>query len=289
MSVEITMLSAMAGADFATALDRHVAWGLHVLDLKDGIFGKGLLDLTDEEAARAAAMIRERGLRVHCLSSGLFHADVERGREAFLAGMDERVERLMELAQVLQPEVVRLLAATTSRRAELTDAVADVQARHPWLVEGYQRAIDRISAGGFMATLENEVGGCILAGPAEVRRLFELIDRPGKVMFTWDVQNMWQCGTWPSVQVYERVADLTGYVHLKGGQSLEPGGPLVYRSRLEDSSYDVAGIVRAVVTSGRVPVICLNPPHGKPGPGYDDSDRVERDVAFLRTLIGGAS
>ncbi len=288
MTIRITMLNAMASPEFGEALDRHAAWGLQWLDLKDRIFGKGLLDLRDDEAREAAAMIRGRGLGVYCLSSGLFHADVEQGHERFAAGLCDRVERLVDLAGLLQPRVVRLLGATTSRGVAGGALLSGVAERHFWLIEEYRRAIDRIAAAGFMATIENETRGCVLASPGDVRLLFDLIDRPGKVMFTWDAQNMWQCGTWPSVEVYEELRDLTGYVHFKGGRSAEPGGPLAHRSYLEDSSYDVAGIVRCVAASGRVEAICLNPPHGAARPDYDDSQRVERDLAYLRRLVEGA-
>ena len=36
-------------------------------DLKDAIFGKSVVDLTDEEACRAAELIGERRLSVYCL------------------------------------------------------------------------------------------------------------------------------------------------------------------------------------------------------------------------------
>lgn len=288
MAIQITMLSAMASPDFEVALHRHVSWGLQLLDLKDGIFGKALLDLTDEDAQRAAEMIRQRALAVHCLSSGLFHADVEQGRERFVAGLDDQVQRLIALAGVFRPRVVRLLGATTSRRDCLPDAVAHIEQRHPWLITAYQDAIDAIAEAGFTTTIENEVQGCILGTPAEVLRLFRLLDRPGRVEFTWDVQNMWQAGTWPDVGLYEELQEVTGLVHFKGGQSAAPGGPLRYRCALEESSYDVRGLVRALIGADRVKVICLNPPHGEPRPGVDETDRLERDLAFLRALVSAA-
>lgn len=289
MTIELTMLNAMASPDFAEALDRHRDWGLKFLDLKDAIFGRSLLDLTDSEAAKAAEMIDRRGLEVYCLSSVLFHADVEQGKSQFTAGLELRVNRLIELAARLRPQVLRLLGATTSRRDQTADAVAEVEKHHPWLIEAFQRAIDRIADAGFMATIENEVRGCILSHPAEVRRLFELINRPGHVMFTWDVQNMWQAGTFPTVAVYEQLRDLTGYVHLKGGQSATPGGPLEWSCALEDAAYDVPGLVQKTVASGRVPVICLNSPHGQPKPGYDYANLVERDLRYVRKLIQNGS
>ncbi len=289
MTVQITMLNAMASPDFAAALDFQRDRGLKLLDLKDAILGRSLLDLTDAEAAQAAEMIDRRGLKVYCLSSVLFHADVEQGGPLFTAGLDDRVARLIELARLLRPQVLRLLGATTSRRDQVADAVAEVEQRHPWLIAAYQQAIDRIADAGFMATIENEVRGCILSSPAEVQRLFALINRPGRVMFTWDAQNMWQAGTFPTVAVYEQLRDLTGYVHLKGGQSVTTGGPLAWRCALEDAGYDVPALVQHAVASGRVAVICLNPPHGQPKPGYDYTNLLERDLRYVRQLIQNAT
>jgi hypothetical protein len=67
----------MAGTDLEETLDRHLAWNLRVLDLRDAIFGKAVLDPSDEGAARAADLIRRRGLSVFCLSTPLFEGVVE--------------------------------------------------------------------------------------------------------------------------------------------------------------------------------------------------------------------
>ena len=86
----LTILNSMAGADFPAALDRHVAWGLTDLDLKDHIFGKAVAGLTRDEAARAARFIADRGLTTHCLSTGFFFAEVERGESEAAAALDHQ-------------------------------------------------------------------------------------------------------------------------------------------------------------------------------------------------------
>ena len=95
----ITLLNSMADRDFATALDRHVEWGLRHLDLKDAIFGKSVVDISDPEAHRAAGLITERGLSVYCLSTNLFHEDVECGEEEFRRDHFARVDRAIEIAR----------------------------------------------------------------------------------------------------------------------------------------------------------------------------------------------
>ena len=124
--IQLTMLNAMAGGDFAAALDRHVQWKLKLLDLKDGIFGRGIVDLTDEQAQCAAAMIRHRGLDVYCFSTGIGYGDIEAGEQAYRREFEGQVRRAIELASILKPRTVRLLAARTGRRAEIADSAEHV-------------------------------------------------------------------------------------------------------------------------------------------------------------------
>jgi len=59
-----------------------------------------------------------------------------------------------------------------------------------------------------------------------------------------------------------------------------PGGDLKYASSLEDASWPVIDIVKAVIKDGISPVICLNPSHGKRRPGFIDNPL--KDIDFLR-------
>ncbi len=178
MKPSVTLLNAMASPDFGQSLTLQRSWGAEWLDLKDGIFGKSLLDLSDEEAERAQRSVQEQGLKVYCLSSPLFDDELENGEAHFLDRHLGRVQRLLELAKIFQPVWVRLLAAHTRRRAEISDAIAYVQSEHPWLFSQYREAVDRIALGGQHDILENEVKGCILSSPAEVLDFFRAVDRP---------------------------------------------------------------------------------------------------------------
>ncbi|MAF09858.1 xylose isomerase [Candidatus Poribacteria bacterium] len=278
------MLNSMASDDFPAALDRHVEWGLVDVDLKDRIFDKAVAGLTRDEAARAARLIADRGLTTHCLSTGFFFAEVERGEAEFRARFIDRLDDLIAVARELRPRLVRLLAARTTRRDELVHVGEYIEAEHPWLMPLYAEAAARLGDAGMSVTVENEVGGCILASPDEIRWFFDALDTPD-VCLTWDVQNLWQMGTYPTLDVYESLRDLIGYYHLKGGQA-EPGATdLKWRSSLADASWPVAEITRRVVSDGVSPVICLNPSHGAPKPGVDYSDIVARDIAYVRDEV----
>jgi hypothetical protein len=281
-SVQLTVLNSMAGSDVDAQLDQHVDWGLKLLDLKDRLFDKGITDLAETEAEQLAARLEPRGLRVHTFSTNLYNHPIEGGRDAFDADGAERLEHVLRLARILQPRWIRLIAARTRRRADLLDAAAYVDAAQPWLWDAYRRAIDRVAEAGFATLIENEVGGSLFSRPVEILAAFDAIDRPADaVRLTWDVQNLWQMGTWPSRAVYRTLRPLIGMVHLKGGQSERPGGPLRWAAYLDDAAWPIEPILREVIADGASPVLCINPSHG------EKSDRYQwdyhREIEFLRS------
>ena len=281
----IAILNSMAGRDFEQALDQHVSWGIKLLDLKDAIFGKNIAELTKEEARRATSLIRERDLFVYCLSTGLFSGEVELGEEKFVRDDLGKIDQVIEIAEIMQPRMIRLLAAQTSKRKEIENSVSYVRSDHPWLIPLYADAVDRFYSSGFKVTIENEVRTCIFSNPEEVIDFFEELDRREKVCFTWDIQNLWQMGTYPTMSVYNKLKDLIGYCHLKGGQQSDESTELCWKSSLEDASWPVVEITKQVVMDGVSQVICLNLSHGKAKEGYDYSNIAKRDLDFIRRAI----
>ena len=283
--VRLTMLNFMAGEDFVEALDRTVSWGVKDLDLKDSMFGRGILDLSDEQLVQVSDLVAERDLSVYCLSTTLFFDPIEKGRSFFETNHLARVSRAIEAAQALRPRFIRLIGARMDARGEVEDSTSYILREHPWLIPMYREAVDRICEAGFVPTIENEILDCIWSCPNEIVSFFEQLDRPNKVSFTWDVQNLWEAGTFPTLEVYETLKPLIGYYHLKGGQCEEAGGKLKWASSLEDASWDVVGITSRAVADGLSEVICLNPSHGERKDGYDYEAVIKRDLDFLRREI----
>jgi len=289
----LAMLNAMADGDIGRSLARQRAWDIRDLDLKDQIFGKGIIDLDDGDVTRLDALVRAEGLVIHCLSTHIFHDDPDKGEAHFRAQHLAKITRIAEIAHTLRPRFVRLLAARSRAAAASGDSrMAFIERTQPWLPAVYAEAIDTLHRSGFASTIENETGDCILATPDDVQRLFAALARHGvthdRCCYTWDVQNMWQTGgTYPAMAVYEQLKNLIGYYHLKGGRTETTNGPLLWRSGLEDASWPVTEITRRVVADGCSPVICLNPSHGAMPPEQDRHSSVENDIAFLRRRIEG--
>jgi len=275
----------VAEGDFAKALDRYVGWGVSVLELGDAVCGKSIADLTMAEARRAAALIAERGLSVYCLSTGFFQQDVERGEDEFRRNHLRPLKHVLELAQVLKPRLVGLTAATTAKRADFKDSISYVQLSYRWLIPLYREAADLIDRAGFGTTIENGTGDSLFSAPREIVDFFRVLGHRERICFGWDVQDLWQCGTFPGPEVYKALKGLIGYCHVKGGQHGPTSKSLRWRSALEDASWPVAQVLRQVVHDGVSPVICLRASLGAPRPGYEYGGVAERDIAFLRKLL----
>ncbi|TVR52481.1 MAG: sugar phosphate isomerase/epimerase [Puniceicoccaceae bacterium] len=285
MPTRLTLLNTMADREIAAAVLRCREWGLHWIDLKDGIWGEAILDLADADCARLAELLDRHEVGAYCLSSPLLGDPLEKGRAAFEQSVSAGVERALTVARRLRPRFIRLLAARARDCADGRPGRDVWRTQAPWLPGVYAEAARRIREAGFEATLENETRGCVLASVEDVEALFTELGETVPLSLTWDIQNLWQCGVFPSLDVYRRLQPRLAYVHLKGGRAVTPGGPLKWRSPLEQASWPVQAIVEAVIRDGVSPVLCLNPSHGEAPPEGDPPDGVARDLAFLRSLF----
>lgn len=286
-TAELTMLNAMADADFDAAIAKHKEWGIRHLDIRDGIAGKWVKDITVDEAREAKRAADEAGLEVFCLSTSIFYGDVTDGEEAFREKHVGALDHILEIAEVFQPRLVRIIAAQLPGREADASAVEILKRDYPWLIEQYREVVDRIAATGLTATIENEANVSFLSRTQDFVDFFEWLDRP-EVSLTWDINNQWATGVFPAQDDYEQLKPLIHYFHLKGGQHEGDDLRLKWNSSLEDSTYDVVGITARVVADGVSPVICLNPSqHGENKPGYDYDNLVKRDVDFLRANVEG--
>lgn len=288
--MQLTMLNSMAGPDFPTALDRHVTLGLRLVDLKDGLWGQKVEDLSEEQSIRAMALLAERRLEVHCLSTALGWADANLGEKAWRAGQEQVLERVLRVAAILRPSYVRVLAVRIgTAETPVRWSYGQTAAAHPWLPAAYAALVRRIQEAGFAACIENEAKHCALATPEDVAAFFAALQplMPGVACdYVWDVQNMWQMGSFPSLAGYQTLRPFLRLLHLKGGRA-DARGVLTEASGLRTASWPVRSILEEVRRAGAVSVICLNPSHGKRAPDYDIWRVAQDDIAFLREILPG--
>ncbi len=285
---QLTILNSMASSDFEQGLRLHREWSLKWVDLRDAIYGRWVEELDLQTARRANDRIVELGLGVYCVSTNVFVEEVAHGERAFRAHLDN-LRRVVELCEeAFRPKLVRLNAASFAERSDAVSSITVIKEDYPWLVDVYREAVDVLHEAGFVATIENEAFDCCLSKPAEFVEFFQWLDRPGAAGLTWDVQNQWSSGVFPSLETYRQLKPFMRYYHVKGGQTAEGSDRLAWNVALQDASWPVAEITAAVVADGVSPVICLNPAqHGAQKSSYDYEGIVSRDIEFLRRSVPG--
>lgn len=288
MTSQLTILNSMADADFDKALETHRLWGLKWLDLRDGIYGNWVAAVDVDTAKRAREAIDKSGLDVFCLSTSTFFEETEKGEALFREKHLGKLAHLIELAKIFKPKVMRIIAAQLPSRQPGENSIELLVSKYPWIFDVYREAIDRIVEAGLRPTIENEAFKCMLSQPNEIVEFFNRLDRAKSVGFTWDVQNQWATGVFPTVEVYETLKPLIQYYHVKGGKFEGVGKALKWNVALEDADWPVVEITRRVVADGVSPVICINPAqHGENKPDYDYTNIVKRDIDFLRSNVPG--
>lgn len=290
------MLAEMMDRDLPAAVSQLADLGIRQLDLKTSVFGRAIEDLEDQQREQLAHLIAESGSAVYCFSSTLGHRDVCAVDErAFRTDMETGIANLIATSQIVRPQKVRLLSCWIGEHRHEPDQMAAIERHTPWVITAYRDAIDQIAAAGLAPTIENEPN-TVLSSPEGTVAFFERLERPAAT-YTWDIQNMWQSGSYPSLGAYHTLHPLMDYFHLKGGRSADGApGPLAYRCPLEQASWPVRKILDAVLADDASPVICLNPSHGSVPDTYEFGSlenraammRTEalRDVAYLRANFG---
>jgi sugar phosphate isomerase/epimerase len=263
----LTMLTEIMGTNTEAAVSRLSSLGINELDLKGDVFGRQIEDLDEPRRERLAELVDRTGARVHCFSSSLGSEDVGTvGERAYRERLERGVVNLLETLDYVRPRLVRLLGCGAAGRA--SDPLETLDKSAPWIYDAYREAIGALAGARVGVTIENEPES-ILSEPAAVPAFFNRLDLPDEVGFTWDVQNMWAAGTFPTIAVYEQLQPLIDYVHLKGGRG-SPAAPrtLVYRAPLEDAAWPVAELVGRVLLDGVSPVLCINPSGGATPESY---------------------
>lgn len=300
---ELTALNVMASWDFDAATRQFADWGLRWIDLWGSIYGDSVETLSADSAHRAVDAMAAAGLQPYCLSSRVFDDDVQQGEQAFRAKHFADLDRVLASAQILRPRFVRIISGRLADAGP--DPIGRLLREYPWVAGVYREAIDAINQAGFEATMENEATDCFTVQPADFVRFLDWVQPPTTFRITWDIQNAWKLGAYPTLEAFRELEPFIGYVHLKGGAA-EPDDPeqLRWNVGLDAATWPVVEITQAVVDSGVSPVICLNPSHGTWRSDYDYGAEgayspevpltrwdlrplTEREISFLRHHVKG--
>jgi sugar phosphate isomerase/epimerase len=182
------------------------------------VFGKNILDLTDEEVDRAVEIVTARGLKVISLSSPLlkcvlpeggaidtrFQHDVFASRHTF-EDQSRLTARAFAIAHRTGARVIRVFSYW---RAQAPEKCFDR------IVEALARMAGDAAHEDLTIGLENEAA-CNIATGAETARVLEAIDHPN-LKVVWDPANAYVAGEIPFPEGYRKMPrGRIAHVHAK--------------------------------------------------------------------------
>ncbi len=231
------------------------------------VFGKNIVDLTDEELDRAIDTVRGRGLEIVSIASPLLKCvlpdapDVDARFQKDMFAATQKFEdqpriaaRAFEVAKRTGAPIIRVFSYwRTVRPEECFDRV----------VEALRALADQASERGLTIAIENE-HACNIATAGETARLLAALEHPNLKM-VWDPANALVSGETPFPDGYNKLpAARIAHVHAK--DCVRQSGALTW-GPLGEGVIDWKGQIAALRRDGYAGWISLET-HW-PGPGGD--------------------
>jgi len=264
--------------DLETAARSMASIGMTGAELRM-LFGKNIIDLTDEEIDRAIAICRARGLEIISIASPVlkcvlpdapevdsrFQQDSFNARHT-IADQPRLAERAFQIAERTGAGIIRVFSYwRTVRPEECFDRI----------VEALRELAEKAAARGLTIGLENE-HACNIATGAETAKLLAVVDHPN-LKVVWDPANAYVSGEIPFPDGYRSIPPARiVHVHAK---DCHVDGHKVNWGPLGECTVDWKGQIAALLRDGYAGWISLET-HW-PGPG---GDKHEASMICGRTL-----
>lgn len=265
--------------------------GLEEVEL-NSLWGRSVVQLSDEEIARAERFVRDGGFRVPVLSTPAFKAvlleDAASPEESveFQAHL-EWVRRGCMLAKRFGAPYVRIFSFRKSGMVALGNPSPRLPRGGPIpdammakIVTGLRIAADIAQAEGITLLIEN-VRSCWGNTCWNVARILEAADHSA-LKAIWDPGNDYVSGGDPFPEGYEAVRPWMAHVHLKNAVVEEADTGLTRWERIGGGDLDFAPMLRRLQADGYEGVAVLET-HWR-GEGLTAEESTRRSLADLRQL-----
>lgn len=182
--------------------------GINCLELR-GVWGKNVLDLTNEELKRIDQTLKTRGFSVSAIGSPIGKISITEPFEPHL----EKFERALEVADWLGSSYVRIFSFYMPEPEPAQDREAVYAQYRPQVLARLNQLAEMTQPWGMILLHENEKG--IYGDTAE--HCADILQEVGSTNLraTFDPANFVQCGVKPYTEAYPLLADQITYVHIK--------------------------------------------------------------------------
>lgn len=199
------------------ALDAMAAIGMTGAEFRV-LWGKNIMDLTDEEVTRATELAKARNIRVLSIASPIlkcvlpggpavdtrFQQDIFNSKHTF-EDQPRLMDRALKLSELTGAKIIRVFSYWRTVEPEKC---------HDAICEALVRLGDTAKAHGVIVGLENE-HACNLGTASEVKKVLDAVQHPN-VQLVWDPANMLVAGEDPYPAGYDILPkDRIIHVHAK--------------------------------------------------------------------------
>ena len=248
------------------------------------VFGKNIVDLSDEELARAIDIVRGAGLEILSIASPLlkcvlpdspavdarFQQDMFAAKQTF-ADQPRLTARALEIAERTGARIIRVFSYWRT---------VDPQVCFDRIVEALRALAELAAPHNVIIGLENE-HACNIATGAETARVLEAVAHPN-LKVVWDPANAYVSGETPYPDGYRRLpVERIAHVHAKDCR-VEGHRPMW--CALGEGGIDWKGQIRALAEDGYKGWISLETHWTGPG-----GDKHEASVICGRNLMALAT
>jgi sugar phosphate isomerase/epimerase len=275
--------------DFERACRVAAELGMDYVELHE-LWGRGAHELSDDELAKAKAIVNEYGLKTHLICG--FYRPFSLG-DVELATMTDhprfhehmqRLDRFIEMAQLFEAPNIRTFGFTrdiggTNPSPRSPDGGGISEETLAKIVKGLQIACDRLQAEGLTLALENARSLYANTG-GNMRRVLDRVDRPN-LKIIWDPANAHVAGEDPAqgfAQVQGHIVD----VHCKDAAVVDESTGLTAWRRIGEGGTDWPTQLRLLWNEPVSHYTIETHWHPK---GEDRADNTRRTFASLQSLI----
>lgn len=192
--------------DLNVQLDALEELGIEYLELR-GVWGKGVLDLTDDEIAKLKSEMDKRGIRVSAIGSPIGKIKINDPMGPHLKAFD----RAMYLAEFFETPYIRMFSFFVPE--------GEADAYRSQVMERLQALLDRAKGRPVVLLHENEshIYGDI---PRRCLDILETLDSP-QLRMTFDPANFVMNDVKPFDEAWPLLRDYVVYMHIKDGVMAE--------------------------------------------------------------------
>ncbi len=267
------------------------------------VWGRNIVELEEEEVARAARFLTEAGVSLVSIDPPCFkpcvldHLPVGRvADDPEVARHLRMLDRALLLARRLGAPFVRVFSFRRSGMIGLGNPSPLRPAGGPIpeemldrVAEGLREAARRAEEAGIILLLEN-VRSCWANTGRNSAAVLEAVDSPA-LQALWDPGNDYVSGGVPYPDGYEAVRPHMLHVHVKDASVVDPASGLTRWEPIGEGEIDYQGQIRALLEDGYTGVVSLET-HWRPAGGSAESaSRHSYDglLTLMREAIDPAS